>query len=59
MPVPNKDAACVDPSSSVENEPNGVNCNTGQGELKGFVVNGAGLVCVWDGGKTEGSGRVG
>jgi hypothetical protein len=50
VPVPSKDATCVDP--------NGVDCNTGPGELKG-LVNGAGLVCMLDGGKTEGSGTAG
>ena len=45
MPVPNKDAAGVDPSASVYDESNGVNCNTGPYELKG-LVDGAGFICV-------------
>lgn len=58
MPGPNKDAAGMDPGAGVENESNGVDCNTGPGELKG-LVDGAGLVCVLDGGKTEGNGTIG
>lgn len=58
VPFPNKDAAGVDPGTRVENEPNGVDWNTDPGELKG-LVNEAGLVCMLDGGKTEGNGRVG
>jgi len=48
----------MDPSASVDNESDGMDCNTGPDELKG-LIDGAGLVCVLDGGKTEGSGTVG
>lgn len=48
----------MDPSASVENGSNGMDCNTGPDELKG-LVDGAGLVCMLDGGKTDGSGTVG
>jgi hypothetical protein len=48
----------MDPGASVENESNGMDCNTTPDELKG-LIDGAGLVCVLDGGKTEGSGTVG
>jgi len=58
MPVLNEDETSMDPSSGEDNEPNGVDCNTDPGELKG-LVNGAGLVCVLNEGKTEGSGRAG
>jgi hypothetical protein len=58
MPVLNKDETGMDPSSSVDNEPNGVDCNTDPDELKG-LVDGAGLVCMLNEGKTEGSGRAG
>ena len=54
MPVPNKDAAGMDPSASVQTESNGVNCNTGPYELNGLLVDGAGLVCLLDEGKTKG-----
>lgn len=51
--VPHKNVDGVDPSVSVEADPNGVECSRDPDKLKG-LVNGAGLVLMMGGGITEG-----